>query len=82
MRDPDPNRRFKMMYVAKPRGTPSSLATHVAFSPDGKHWKQAETNPAVPFSDTAIAPYRDMKLGRYVAYLRFGPPNTRIASRN
>lgn len=79
--DPDPNRRFKMMYVAKPEGTPSSLATHIAFSPDGIHWKQAETNPAIPFSDTAIEPYWDQKLGTYVAYLRFGPPNIRVVAR-
>jgi hypothetical protein len=35
----------------------------------------------MPYSDTQICPYWDARLGRFVAYLRFGPPNVRIISR-
>ena len=80
-RDPDPARRYKMIYAARPDGKSSSLATHVAYSADGVHWKQETRNPVVPYSDTQISPYWDDKLSRYVAYLRFGPPNVRHVSR-
>ncbi len=80
-RDPNPTRRFKMLYVAKPDGKPSSLATRVAYSADGVHWTQEPQNPVAPFSDTQISPYWDARLQRYVAYLRFGPPNIRHVSR-
>ncbi|MFN0195466.1 MAG: hypothetical protein ACKVT0_01870, partial [Planctomycetaceae bacterium] len=79
--DDDSERRFKMMYVANPEAKPSSLSTRIAYSADGIHWKQEPANPAIPFSDTQISPYWDHKLGRYVAYLRFGPPNIRVVSR-
>ena len=77
----DPGRRFKMLYIAKPTGEAGSLSTRVAWSGDGIHWQQEPTNPVIPFSDTQPAPYWDARLGRYVAYLRFGPPNTRHISR-
>ncbi|MDA0589859.1 MAG: hypothetical protein O3C17_17800 [Planctomycetota bacterium] len=80
-RDENPQRRFKMMYVANPEAKPSSLSTRIAYSADGIHWKQEPANPVIPFSDTQIAPYWDQRLGRYVAHLRFGPPNTRVVSR-
>ena len=36
--DPDPKRRYKMLYCAKPDGTAKSLCTDAAYSPDGIHW--------------------------------------------
>lgn len=80
-RDANPQRRFKMMYVADPEAKPSSLSTRIAYSADGIHWKQEPTNPVIPFSDTQISPYWDQRLNRYVAHLRFGPPNVRVVSR-
>jgi len=77
----DPDRRYKMLYVAKPDGTSKSLSTDAAYSPDGIRWSGELENPIVPFSDTQICPYWDIQRGRYVAYLRFGPPNTRIITR-
>ena len=79
--DPDPSRRFKMTYLAKPDGKSSSLRSCIAFSADGTHWKPDPKNPVMPYSDTQIAPYWDARLQRFVAYLRFGPPNVRIISR-
>jgi len=79
--EPDPQRRFKMFYLAKPTLKSASLSCGVAYSADGIHWKQEPKNPLVPFSDTQIAPYWDARLERYVAYLRFGPPNIRFISR-
>ncbi|MDP7635953.1 MAG: hypothetical protein QF577_00235, partial [Phycisphaerae bacterium] len=38
-------------------------------------------NPISPYSDTQVCPYWDVRRGRYVAYLRYGPPNSRIISR-
>jgi hypothetical protein len=77
----NPDRRFKMMYLAKPDGKLSSLQSCVAYSADGVHWKPELKNPLIPYSDTQIAPYWDARLNRFVAYLRFGPPNVRIISR-
>ena len=77
----DPQRRYKMMYLAKPTLKGESLRSCVAFSADGIHWKQGPTNPVAPYSDTQIAPYWDARLGRYVAYCRTGPPNVRNIAR-
>ena len=77
----NPERRFKMMYLAKPTGKSSSLQSCVAYSADGVHWKPEPKNPLIPYSDTQIALYWDARLNRFVAYLRFGPPNVRIISR-
>jgi len=79
--DRDPRRRYKMMYLAQPTLKPGSLSSCVAYSADGIHWKAEPKNPLIPYSDTQIAPYWDARLRRYVAYLRFGPPNVRIISR-
>ena len=79
--DPDPARRFKMMYVAKPSLQAASLASHLAYSADGVQWTQAVVNPAIPFSDTQVCPFWDVRLNRYVAFLRSGPPNVRVVSR-
>ena len=70
-----------MLYLAKPTLQTASLSSCVAYSADGIHWKQDTQNPLIPFSDTQIAPYWDARLARYVAYLRFGPPNIREISR-
>lgn len=78
--EPDPERRFKMTYLAKPGGN-SSLQSCIAFSADGLHWKPHPKNPVMPYSDTQIASYWDHRMQRFVAYLRFGPPNVRIISR-
>ena len=80
-REKNPARRFKMTYLAKPNGKSSSLQTCVAYSADGARWQTEPKNPLIPFSDTQIAPYWDARLNRFVAYLRFGPPNIRIISR-
>lgn len=77
----DPQRRFKMMYLAQRTLKADSLSSCIAYSADGIHWKPDPQNPVIPYSDTQIAPYWDMRLGRYVAYLRFGPPNVRVMSR-
>ena len=77
----DPQRRFKMLYLAKPTMKGASLSSCVAYSADGMHWRQEPKNPLIPYSDTQIAPYWDERLGRYVAYLRFGPPNIRKIAR-
>ncbi|MDA0835341.1 MAG: hypothetical protein O3A29_18855 [Planctomycetota bacterium] len=80
-RDPDPARRYKMLYLAKPTLESASLRSCIAYSADGMHWKQEPQNPVVPYSDTQICPFWDSRTNRYVAYLRFGPPNVRIVSR-
>jgi len=77
----DPQRRYKMLYLAEPDWTAKSLCTCTAYSPDGIHWTTEPQNPLIPYSDTQPCPYWDGRLGRYVAYLRYGPPNSRLVSR-
>lgn len=77
----NPDRRYKMLYLAQPSGKASSLQSCVAYSADGIHWKAEPQNPLIPYSDTQIAPYWDAARNRFVAYLRFGPPNVRNISR-
>ena len=77
----DPRRQYKMLYNDQPDGTAATLSTGAAYSPDGIHWTAEPANPTIPFSDTQACPYWDDRIGRYVAYLRFGPPNTRAISR-
>tara|TARA_B100000029_G_scaffold505980_1_gene587850 strand:+ start:980 stop:2509 length:1530 start_codon:yes stop_codon:yes gene_type:complete len=77
----DPQRRFKMMYLAKPTLKGESLRSCAAFSADGIHWRQEPTNPVAPYSDTQIAPFWDARLRRYVAFCRTGPPNIRNIAR-
>ena len=82
-KDPLPGegeRRYKMMYSDYPDGTAATASTSVAFSPDGIHWVACEQNPLIPFSDSHCCPFWDPQRGRYVAYLRYGPPNTRAIS--
>jgi len=77
----DPKRRYKMICSYCPDGTAKTASTNVVYSPDGIHWTEESENPLIPFSDTPACPFWDARLGRYVAYLRYGPPNTRIISR-
>ena len=70
-----------MLFSCNPDGTAATWMTSAAFSPDGIHWTLSKTTPLIPFSDTQICPFRDPRTGRYVAFLRFGPPNTRLISR-
>jgi len=77
----DRRRRYKMLFSASPDGTAKGWCTCAAYSPDGVHWTAEPENPVTPFSDTQSCPFWDARRGRYVAYLRFGPPNTRLVSR-
>ena len=80
-RERDPQRRYKMLFSCNPDGTSSTWMTSAAFSPDGIHWVPSKKTPLIPFSDTQICPFWDVRSQRYVAFLRFGPPNTRLISR-
>ena len=75
--DTDDARRYKMVFSDYPDGTAKTASTSVAYSPDGIHWQREPKNPLIPFSDAQCAPFWDPRRGRYVTYLRFGPPNTR-----
>ena len=87
----DPNRRYKMHYVCSPDGSEEggidlpkymrSLRTSVGWSPDGIQWTAASETPQIPFSDSPSCPFWDVRIGRFVAYLRYGPPNTRKVAR-
>ena len=77
----DRRRRYKMLFSASPDGTPKTLSTNAAYSPDGISWTAEPKNPLIPFSDAQICPFWDPQRGRYVAQIRFGPPNTRIVTR-
>jgi len=77
----DPKRRYKMLYAAKPDGSSKTLSTNAAYSPDGIHWTAEPANPIIPYSDTQACPFWDARLGKYVAYLRYGPPHQRRVTR-
>ena len=77
----DPTRRYKMLFSCNPDGTSRTWMTSAAFSPDGIHWTPSRQTALIPFSDTQICPFWDARSRRYVAFLRFGPPNTRLISR-
>ena len=79
--DPNPQRRYKMLFSCNPDGTAATWMTSAAFSPDGIDWTPSKTTALIPFSDTQICPFWDPRIRRYVALLRFGPPNTRLISR-
>lgn len=83
-RDPverDPAKRYKMLFSCNPDGTAKSWTTAAAYSADGIDWTAYPDLQLIPFSDTQSCPFWDARRGRYVAILRFGPPNTRILSR-
>ena len=77
----DPARRYKMLFSCNPDGTAKTWMTSAAYSADGLHWEPIEPTSLIPFSDTQVCPFWDRRRQRYVAILRFGPPNTRIISR-
>ncbi|MDP6046408.1 MAG: hypothetical protein QGG25_12425, partial [Phycisphaerae bacterium] len=77
----DPQKRYKMLFVACQDGTSKTWSTNAAYSPDGIYWTDEPTNPIIPFSDNQPSPFWDARLGRYVAYLRYGPPMTRRVTR-
>jgi hypothetical protein len=76
----DPQKRYKMLFSACQDGTAKTWSVNAAYSPDGIVWTDEPTNPVAPFSDTQSCPFWDARRGRYVAHLRYGPPNTRICS--
>jgi len=77
----NPARRYKMLFSCNPDGTAKTWMTSAAFSADGLHWVPARPTALIPFSDTQVCPFWDRRRQRYIAILRFGPPNTRIISR-
>ena len=77
----NPAKRYKMLFSCNPDGTAKSWMTSAGYSADGIHWKAHPETALIPFSDTQICPFWDRRQQRYVAILRFGPPNTRIVSR-
>ena len=79
--DPDPQRRYKMMYGDVDPKVRNGWATFVAYSPDGIRWTPEALNPVVPHSDTICSVHWDPRSGNYVSYLRFGPPNIRLIAR-
>ena len=81
LREKDPTRRYKMLFSCNPDGTAKTWMTSVAFSPDGLNWRSPKETALVPFSDTQICPFWEPRSQRYVAILRFGPPNVRLVSR-
>jgi hypothetical protein len=76
----DPQKRYKMLFSASQDGTDGGLSTNAAYSPDGIHWTDEPANPVIPFNDTQSCPFWDARRGRYVALVRYGPPNSRICS--
>lgn len=76
--DPDPSRRYKMIWWDFPLG-PKGYEDDgmcVAFSPDGIHWTRHEGNPVLPalkkersISDV-MSVMHDRRTGKYVAYTK------------
>ena len=74
LRDPDPDRRYKMLYwdFSIPRPARAASAS-VAFSPDGIRWTPFEGNPILTGTgDTHSLLGWDDSVGKYVAYVRPG----------
>jgi hypothetical protein len=83
--DPDPARRYKAFYWdhgfgplvehegVMIYGSGPKDGIHVAFSPDGIHWKPHAKNPVLSvYSDTGQVVLYDPAIQRYVAFGRFG----------
>lgn len=64
--DPDPNRRYKMIYWSVKRN-----GYHTMTSPDGIHWTPLSEDPICPGGDV-ITGYYDRRLGMYVAFAKLG----------
>ncbi len=91
-RDPNPKRRYKAFYWEHGLGPfimhqgqeiygfGEKDGMHVAFSPDGIHWKSYEQNPVMKLgSDTGQVVLYDEELERYVAFGRFGAGGRKVA---
>ncbi len=75
--DPDPSRRFKMAFWDKTgEKTYRDGGIHVAFSPDGIHWKRHPGNPVLKASKNeqsisdVLDVMRDPKTGMFVLYTK------------
>ncbi|GIT30549.1 MAG: hypothetical protein Ct9H300mP1_25950 [Planctomycetaceae bacterium] len=79
--DPDPARGYKMLFSCAPNNKSSSWMSSAGFSPDGIHWTTVKPLKIIPFSDTQVCPLWDSRNRRYMAILRFGPPNVRLVAR-
>lgn len=90
--DADPERRYKAFYWDHGRGPLMMYegqeiygegpddGMHVAFSPDGIHWKPYEKNPVMKHgSDTGQVVLWDPRIERYVAFGRFGAGGRKVA---
>jgi hypothetical protein len=90
--DPDPQRRYKAFYwdhgmgpliMHKGQeiyGSGPKDGMHVAFSPDGIHWKSYQNNPVMKLgSDTGQVVLYDDEIERYVAFGRFGAGGRKVA---
>jgi hypothetical protein len=90
--DPNPERRYKafcwdhgrgplMMWEGQEiYGEGKDDGMHVAFSPDGIHWKPYEGNPVLKLgSDTGQCVLYDPNLKKYVAFGRFGAGGRKVA---
>ena len=91
--DPDPSKRYKAFYWE--HGTGELIQREdglvlfgagegdgmwVSLSPDGIQWTNYENNPVIAMaSDTDQTVVRDEKLGKYVAFGRFGAGGRKIA---
>jgi hypothetical protein len=81
LRDPQPERRFKMFFVpASSKGIQSPLA--VAFSPDGLHWsKSIGCEPIHARGDTHNNALWAESLGEYVGITRLWEEGMRVVGR-
>jgi len=77
----DPQKRYKMLFLGCQDGTSKTWSTNAAYSPDGIHWTDEPANPIIPYSDSQPCPFWDVRLGKYVACLRYGPPHQRRVTR-
>jgi hypothetical protein len=90
--DPNPDRRYKAFYWdhgfgptimhqgLEIYGSGPKDGMHVAFSPDGIHWKPYDKNPVMKHgSDTGQVVLYDHRLQRYVAFGRFGAGGRKVA---
>ena len=64
--DPDPRRRYKMIYMK-----PGTIGMSAAWSPDGLSWTAYDHNPVLsPTGDGGPKPLWDESSGRYLLYVR------------
>ena len=57
------------------------MKLYLCTSPDGIHWKRHEPEALPFFHDTQNQLFYDRRIGRYVAYLRWGGPRGRAVAR-